>query len=222
MEHLRIHEIVELITEGKVTANEIRRFLNSFPDRLNDLFEALDLLHITSGVGRGYNVYCEVLDMWRDSNGIVVDLDHIRQRCFNALPPEEHEEYLKTKEINERIEKQSLRISNTTNLNPKPQQSTPKPTRGRGRPKETFKDKMIDDADGCKLQKIHTIINGKKGKDAALIILACIKKGWLTKPTHTQVKNEFGDIGTKAGYNRYLNENMFTKEELDGVINSLD
>lgn len=107
-------------------------------------------------------------------------------------------------------------------LNPEPQQEKPKPTRGRGRPKETFKDKMIDDADGSKLQKIHTKIDGKKGKDAALIILACIKKGWLTKPTYTQVKNEFGDIGCKTGYNNYLNENKFTKEELEGAKNSLD
>lgn len=107
-------------------------------------------------------------------------------------------------------------------LNPEPQQEQIKKTRGRGRPKETLKDKMIDDADESKLLKMHTKIDGKKGKDATLIILACIKKGWLTKPTYTQVKNEFGDIGSKTGYSRYLNEIMFTKEELEGAINSLD
>lgn len=105
---------------------------------------------------------------------------------------------------------------------PEPQQKQPKPTRGRGRPKETFKDKMIDDANGEKLQKIHTKLDGKKGKDASLIVLACIKKGWMTRPTYTQVKNEFGDIGSKTGYNKYLNENMFAKEELEGAVNSLD
>ena len=82
--------------------------------------------------------------------------------------------------------------------------------------------KMIDDANGEKLQQMHTKLNGKKGKDATLIILACIKKGWLTKPTYTQVKNEFGDIGCKTGYNRYLNEKMFTNEELEGAISSLN
>lgn len=56
-------------------------------------------------------------------------------------------------------------------------------SRKRGRPKETLKDKMINDADGSKLQKVHTVMNGKKGKDAALIVLACIKKGWMSKPT---------------------------------------
>ncbi|WP_276908971.1 hypothetical protein [Hallella colorans] len=105
---------------------------------------------------------------------------------------------------------------------PEPQQEKAKPTRGKGRPKETLKDKMIDDANGEKLQKMHSKMNGKKGKDATLIVLACIKNGWLTRPTYTQVKNEFGDIGSKTGYNRYLNENMFTDKEIEGAINSLD
>ena len=81
---------------------------------------------------------------------------------------------------------------------------------------------MINDEDGNKLQKIHIVMKGKKGKDAALIILACIKKGWLVKPTFSQVKDEFGDIGVQQGFTSYLNENKFSKEELDGAINSLD
>lgn len=121
-----------------------------------------------------------------------------------------------------RVVSEPEQTKNAQSLNPEPQQETPKPTRGRGRPKETFKDKMIDDADGSKLKKIHTKIDGKKGKDAALIILAGIKKGWLTRPTYTQVKNEFGYIGNKTGFCRYLNEVMFTKEELEGAKNSLD
>ena len=69
---------------------------------------------------------------------------------------------------------------------------------------------------------LHTKLDGKKGKDASLIVLAAIKKGWLMRPTYAQVKNEFKNIGTKSGYNRYLNENMFTKEEIEGAINSFD
>ena len=107
-------------------------------------------------------------------------------------------------------------------LTPEPQQERAKPTRGKGRPKETLKDKMIDDANGEKLQKVRSKMAGKKGKDFALLMLAGIKKGWLTRPTYTQVKNEFGDIGSKTGYNKYLNENMFTSEEVEGAKNSLD
>ena len=101
------------------------------------------------------------------------------------------------------------------------QQQKGQPARGKGRPKETLKDRMINDADGSKLQKIHKVMNGKKGKDAALIILACIKKGWMLKPTFTQVTEEFGDIGTQQGFSWYLNENKF-KDEIEGAINSLD
>lgn len=103
----------------------------------------------------------------------------------------------------------------------KPQQKK-QPARGKGRPKETLKDKMINDADGSKLQKVHTVMDGKKGKDAALIVLACIKKGWMSKPTFTQVTEEFGDIGTQQNFTKYLNENRFTIDEIEGAINSLD
>lgn len=102
------------------------------------------------------------------------------------------------------------------------QQEKNKPTKGRGRPKETLKDKMIDDADGKKLQKMHDIWGDSRGKDAALIIVVCILIGWMRKPTYTQVKDEFGDIGNKAGYNRYLTKDMFTDEEIEGVKAALN
>lgn len=105
--------------------------------------------------------------------------------------------------------------------NAKPQQKR-KSARSKGRPKETLKDKMINDADGSKLQKVHTVMNGKIGKEAALIILACIKKGWMLMPTFTQVAEEFGDIGTQQGFTIYLHEKCFTNGEIEGAINSLD
>lgn len=95
-----------------------------------------------------------------------------------------------------------------------------KPKR-RGRPTEPITSKMVDDANGCKLQKIHAVMNGKSGKEAALVILACIEKGWMHKPTYKQVVNEFGDIGTQQGFTSYLNKDKFSEEERDGAINSL-
>lgn len=105
---------------------------------------------------------------------------------------------------------------------PKQQQKN-QPARSKGRPKETLKDRMINDADGSKLQKIHKVMDGKKGKDVALIILACMQIGWMLKPTSTQVKEEFGDIGALQGFNDYINnsEEKFAKCEIEGVINSL-
>ena len=97
-----------------------------------------------------------------------------------------------------------------------------KSARSKGRPIETLKDRMINDADGGKLQKVHAVMKGKKGRDAALIILACMKKGWMSRPSFTQVEREFGDIGTQQGFTRYLNETCFTINEIEGAINSLD
>ena len=125
-------------------------------------------------------------------------------------------------------QEQPQEATNTDSLaveQPEPQQTAEgqKEKPKRGRPTEPFASKMIDDADGEKLKKMHTILKGKKGKDFALIIWACIKRGWCNKPTYTQVKGEFGDIGSPTGYNRYVNNlGKFTREEMDGALNSLD
>lgn len=110
---------------------------------------------------------------------------------------------------------------------PEPPQVTPKPlqtrkkTRGKGRQMTPLT--MIDDADGHKLEKMHQLLKGKIGKDVALYVLAAIKKGWMTRPTYTQVVNEFGDIGSKQGFNKYLGrEKAYTNIEMEGAINSLE
>lgn len=92
----------------------------------------------------------------------------------------------------------------------------------RGRPKTNFASMMIGDENGGRLARIHEVMKGKRGKGVALIILACIKKGWIQKPTFTQVAEEFGDIGAQQGFTKYLYEKWFTKDEIEGAINSLD
>lgn len=93
--------------------------------------------------------------------------------------------------------------------------------RKRGRPKINIKDKMIDDADGVKLKRLHDVIQGKNGKDATLVILAAINLGWMTKPTATQIIEEFGQIVSQQNYSKYLDEKKFKKEEIDGMENCL-
>ena len=95
-------------------------------------------------------------------------------------------------------------------------------TRRKGRQKKTFRELLINDADGSKLQKIHALMKGKIGKAAALVMLACVKKGWIEKPTFTQVYDEFGEIGNRQGFTNYFNEKKFTNIELDGVMNNLE
>lgn len=95
-------------------------------------------------------------------------------------------------------------------------------SRKKGRQKKSLSAYMINDDNGEKLQKLHQVMKGKIGKSAALIILAAISKGWMEKPTYTQVKDEFGDIGTQQGFTAYLSPQKFSSEEIDGAINSLD
>lgn len=81
---------------------------------------------------------------------------------------------------------------------------------------KSFESCLIDD-DISKLEALRNIMNGKKGKEAALVIKVAVKIGWITKPTYQAVVNEFGDIGHRSNYNKYINENKFTNDEIEGM-----
>lgn len=100
----------------------------------------------------------------------------------------------------------------------KKEQSTKKK---RGRPKEMLYDRFLCNDKEQMLQCLHSLINGRKGRDVALIITACIKEGIMTKPTFKQVSDEFGDIGNVSGYNKYMRERPFTEVEINAIIDKL-
>ena len=94
----------------------------------------------------------------------------------------------------------------------------------KGKPVKSFKDKMVDDVDGKKLQKIHSVMSGKTGKDAVLIVYACFNNGWVvSKPSYTAVKDEFGEVVCKSQYDGYWKgaKDIFTEQEIDGVKKNL-
>lgn len=94
----------------------------------------------------------------------------------------------------------------------------------KGKPVKSFKDKMVDDVDGKKLQKIHSVMSGKTGKDAVLIVYACFDNGWVvSKPSYTAVKDEFGEVVCKSQYDGYWKgaKDIFTEQEIDGVKKNL-
>lgn len=93
--------------------------------------------------------------------------------------------------------------------------------RKKGRPKKLFKDLMLNDADGGNLEKIRAVMQGKKGKPAALVMLAAIDLGWIERPTHAQVTKEFGDIGVQQGFTKYLDKTCFSPEEIAGMKKAL-
>ena len=95
-------------------------------------------------------------------------------------------------------------------------------TKPQGRPTKPFKESMLNDTNGEKLKIVHTYMDGKKGKDAVAIILACMDIGWMQRPTYGQAANEFGDIGSKANYNQYLDKRKFNyQEEIEPIKNAL-
>lgn len=86
----------------------------------------------------------------------------------------------------------------------------------RGRRSKPFKDYLQND-DGSKLQTLHNVMSGKRGKEVALVIKAAIQIGWITKPTYKAVADEFGDIGNRSNYNKYINGDKFTSDEIVGI-----
>ncbi len=204
-------------------AGTVENCLNAFCHVVDRFANRLDALLLTYGI--------DLMKLQKESglylknHRIITDIDcyigsmELTKRYIDALPQEPNA--ASKQDIAEPQPKQKQGFSKPQLKHLKQQQRSLQ-ARGKGRPKETLKEKMINDADGSKLQKVHTVMNGKKGKDAALIVIACIKKGWMQKPTFTQVKEEFGDIGTQQGFTKYLNESCFAKDEIEGAINSLD
>lgn len=93
----------------------------------------------------------------------------------------------------------------------------PKPLDGR-KPKP-FADCLLEPNKQQHLIYLHKLFDSRKvGKDAVLIIKASMELGWITKPTFSQVQNEFGNVGNKSGYNKYMSlPNAFTQQDLEGM-----
>ena len=84
----------------------------------------------------------------------------------------------------------------------------------RGKQKKYFRDCLFVSDKEKLLVILHKLIDGNKGKFVANVISFCVSKGILKKkPTYTQVVEEFGDIGNRSGYNKYMNLKLEMVEE---------
>ena len=115
----------------------------------------------------------------------------------------------------------------STGTTHKPALYPPEPQQKVGRKEEVLKDKMIDDADGRKMKTIHILMIGRKGKAAAFLIMCCIKKEWMKEPCFAEVEREFGNIGSRQGFDAQMDklkmfEKAFTKEEIEETMTLLD
>ena len=105
-----------------------------------------------------------------------------------------------------------------------PQQQE-QPQKKRGRSFKSFSDCiLIENKDGL-LDKLHTILDGRKGKFVYLVLNTLLYEGVLKSYTHTQITKEFGDIGSDSAKTRYRGTkngklsciSAFTPDEINGV-----
>lgn len=93
----------------------------------------------------------------------------------------------------------------------------------KGRKKSTFKDGILKENKEEILSCLKKVITGQKGKYVALIIRTCIREGLIKKPTFSCVENEFGGIGHRSGYNKYMDEKYeFADDEKNGATKTLE
>lgn len=87
----------------------------------------------------------------------------------------------------------------------------------RGRKSKSFVECVVADTEKC-MSTLHKVMKNKVGKEAALIIRVAIINGWIEKPTFKAVTDEFGDIGHRSGFNKYMDNNYkFSEDELMGA-----
>ena len=105
----------------------------------------------------------------------------------------------------------------------------------KGRPQKEFDEFFIMAENVDKIKPIiRKLISGKIGRDAARIIVACCKGGWITEPTAVSIEREFGisQSGLKEPLRCHFKESHFpsfgnpkfspfTDEELTPIINSI-
>ena len=215
-------EIWEQLAEGKVTLieyleNEYHQHHNKGPlmNRLTiSLNAALELINAALDDDSQ-----EVYHDWRAVAGLCQDWvntidDYYRRIPYRAedFPPGSiARSYLANLE---RMERRDMMA---------PQEpAAPRPA---GRPSQhgkTIKDYMWlkDDKQKEKLlKKLHQLIDGRKGKAVALVIVVCSAMGLMEKPGHLIMVNEFGDIGNRSGYDRYFSKGYrgYTDEETKGI-----
>ena len=160
--------------------------------------------------------FTELLCKWRNINRWLNNGASPYERVTLAMIEEKEKERDTIYRQIENALNGKFAINNNQESLPNKQKSVQK----QGRQSKPFK-KCLQNDDGFRLQRLHAVMKGKKGKEAALTIKVAIQIGWITKPTFKAVENEFGDIGNRSNYNKYINEDRFTNDEIDGMKNTL-
>lgn len=89
--------------------------------------------------------------------------------------------------------------------------------KAKGRPKKPFSDFIVNDPDGKRLNAMHAVMEGKMGRDVALVVVACMDMGWIiNNPSFASMEKEFGKIGSRQGVTKYkYDKTWFDDAELE-------
>jgi hypothetical protein len=84
-----------------------------------------------------------------------------------------------------------------------------------GRPQsKTFADIVARSFRDERLSHLHSIMEGRRGKEAAFVMQTAHKICWLTeRPTFESIEKEFGPVGAKSNFYRYLQLRMTPDEQ---------
>ena len=76
------------------------------------------------------------------------------------------------------------------------------------------------ESEGASSPLLNKLMEGRKGKKAALAIYCAAKQGLITETDYNSVADRFGDIGSSSSYNRYMgNPPLFTQLEIESTTN---
>lgn len=89
----------------------------------------------------------------------------------------------------------------------------------RGRPKAKSISWLVDNPDGH-LEALRDLAEGKSGMDFYDVIKAAVLEGWFRKPSYAVLKKEFGDIGARSWFSKYMN-NEYNEKELGKLRETL-
>ena len=70
------------------------------------------------------------------------------------------------------------------------------------------------------MQKLHSLIDGKKSKQSIMVLMAAVRCGIISKPNYPVAYEEFPEIGSRPNYVKYFNGTNVTDEEINAIINN--